>query len=96
MVSRAISTDEGYTWSQPELCFIGGVAVGILPDKGIIVGASGGVHFTYDLGRTWTRVAPAEGYAVPILIDDDTLLVVNQRSWGCFDVYQRIPPGQGE
>ena len=98
-MSRAISTDGGHTWSQPELCFIGGVpTVELLPDGAIAVGHSGGVHLTYDLGRTWSRILPAGGYAVPILLDNHTLLVGNQH-WavkgGSFDVWRRIPAGEG-
>ena len=90
--SRAITTDGGYTWSEPELCTLG-AAFGAqkLPDGGIVVGHQGGIRFTYDLGRTWTRLAPEGGYAVPILIDQDTLLVGNEQDWGDFSVYRREP-----
>ena len=93
--SRAISTDGGYTWSRPELCTLGAAfGAQILPDGGIALGHQGGIRFTYDLGRTWTRLAPSGGYADPILIDDDTLLVGNQQDWGSFSVWRRIPAGK--
>ena len=95
-MSRALSTDGGYTWTQPELCFTHSVpAVEILPDGGIAVGASGGLHLTYDLGRTWTREIPVSGYAIPILLDNDTLLVGNGQSQGSFARYRRIAAGHG-
>ncbi len=103
-MSRAISMDGGRTWSQPELCFDRGVpTVEVLPDGGIVVGASGALHFTYNLGRTWTRVAPAGGYAVPFLLNSNTLLVGNwQQLWGMvgtkggitFDVWRRVSAGE--
>ena len=62
-----------------------------LPDGGIVVGHQGGIRFTYDLGRTWTRLAPAGGYAVPLLIDSETLLIGNEQNWGNFGVYHRAP-----
>jgi len=67
----------------------------MLPDGGIVLGHSTGIRFTYDLGRTWTRATPAGGYAVPILLDNDTLLVGNHQSWGSFGVWRRIPAGPG-
>ena len=95
--SRAISTDGGYTWSEPELCTLGAAfGAEILPDGGIVVGHQGGIRLTYDLGRTWTRLAPGKGYAVPILLDSDSLLVGNEgnnRQWGSFSVWRRIPAG---
>jgi len=99
--SRAVSTDGGYTWSQPELFALGGAfGAAILPDGGIVLGhAAGGIHFTYDLGRTWSRLAPASGYAAPFLLDDDTLLVGdlgNDALWGNFGVWRRIPAGEGD
>ena len=90
--SRAITTDGGYTWSEPELSTMGAAfGAQLLPDGGIVVGHQGGIRFTYDLGRTWTRLAPAGGYAVPILIDKNTLLVGNEQNWGHFSVYRREP-----
>ena len=89
--SRTISTDGGYTWSQPELITLG-AAFGAqkLPDGGMVLGHQGGIRFTYDLGRTWTRLAPAGGYGTPILMNDNTLLVGNAQSWGEFAVWRRI------
>ena len=96
-MSRAISTDAGHTWSPPEVCFNNSVPhAQILPDGGIAVGASGGVHFTYDLGRTWTRILPLAAYARPLLIDNDTLLVGSAETPGTLECYRRIPAGQGE
>jgi photosystem II stability/assembly factor-like uncharacterized protein len=93
-MSRAISTDAGRTWSPPELCFNHSVPhVQVLPDGGIAVGASGGVHFTYDLGCTWTRILPVDAYAVPILIDDDTLMVGSVETPGTSECYRRVPAG---
>ena len=94
-MSRSVSTDGGNTWSSPELCFIGGVPVVVaLPDGGIAVGASGGLHFTYDLGRTWTRVSPEGGYVNPILLDENTMLVGNGQNWGSFARWRRTPAGR--
>ena len=92
-MSRSVSTDRGYTWTKPELCFIASVPqVVILPDGGIAVGGSwGGVHLTYDLGRTWSRVLPGGHYAKPMLVNNDTLLIGNGQNWGTFDVWRRIP-----
>ena len=90
--SRTISTDGGYTWSQPELITLGAAfGAEALPDGGIVLGHQGGIRFTYDLGRTWTRLAPAGGYGTPILMNDNTLLVGNAQSWGDFAVWRRIP-----
>jgi len=90
-LSRAMSTDGGYTWTQPELCFTHSVpAVQILPDGGIVVGASGGLHFTYDLGRTWTREISSSGYPMLFLLDNDTLLVGNGQSQGSIVRYRRV------
>ena len=51
----------------------------------------GSIHFTYDLGRTWTRLAPAGGYADPFLVDANTLWVGNQQAWGEFGCWRRVP-----
>ena len=90
-MSRAISTDGGYTWSPPELCFNRSV-----PAAGIAPGASGGLHFIYDLGRTWTQEVSIGGYANPILLDNDTLLVANGQNWNSFRfrVRRRISAGK--
>ncbi len=94
-MSRAVTPDGGYTWSRPELCFIGGVPeVAVLPDGGIALGASGGLHFTYDLGRNWTRIAPQGGYVRPMLLNKDTLVIGNQQRWGGFSVWRRTPAGK--
>jgi len=93
--SRTVSTDGGYTWSEPELTTLGGAfGAEILPDGGIVLGHSGGIHFTYDLGRTWTRLAPCAGYGCPILVDDNTLMVGNQQTWGEFGTWFRVPAGK--
>ena len=63
--SRAITTDGGYAWSEPELCMP-------LP-----------------------RSAPADPYAVPLLIDSETLLIGNELNWGNFGVYHRAPTEGG-
>lgn len=89
-MSRAVTTDGGYTWSAPELSFIGGVPqVVVLPDGGIAVGASGGLHWSYDLGRTWARISPPGGYVHPILLDDNTMIIGNGQRWGGFSVWSR-------
>ena len=97
-MSRVVSTDAGRTWSRPELCFIHSVPkTVVLPDGGIVLGHSGGFRFSYDLGHTWTRVVPFGGYVVPMLMDDDTLLLGSWQGWGRFAVYRRVPAaGPGE
>ena len=91
-ISRSVTTDGGYTWSKPALCFVGGAPeAAVLPDGGLAVGASGGLHITYDLGRTWTQARPPRGYVCPILLDQDTVVVGNGNDWGRFDVLRRIP-----
>ena len=59
----------------------------------------------YDKAHRWTAynemditafsdqlwVALPGDYAFPILIDNDALLATNQRSWGSFGVWRRIP-----
>ena len=93
-LSRAISTDGGYTWTRPELSFTHSVPdCELLPDGGIVLGVSGGLHFTYDLGRTWTRVIPFSGYASPTLVDENTLWVANSQAAGSYQEYRRVPGG---
>ena len=93
--SRTISTDGGYTWSPPELCTLGAAfGAAILPDGGIALGHQGGIRFTYDLGRTWTRLTSSGGYADPSLMDNDTLLVGNHQGWDSFAVWRRIAAGK--
>ena len=60
MISRAISTDRGYTWTSPEICFPGSQSAAVvLPDGGIVSivrthsRQASGVYFSYDLGNTW-------------------------------------------
>jgi len=90
-MSRSVTTDGGRTWSAPELCFIGGVPqLVVWPDGGIALGASGGLHVTYDLGRTWTRVGPSGGYVHPMLLDEDTMIIGNGQRWGSFGVWRRV------
>ena len=97
-MSRAVSTDGGHAWSDPELCTIGGAfGVDVLPDGGIVVGHSAGFHFTYDMGRTWSRLAAVPGYVDPILVDEDTILVGNMHGafeGNNFGVWRRIRSGR--
>ncbi len=86
-MSRAITTDGGYTWSAPEVCFPGGEPKSaVLPGGGIAVRAKYSLRFTYDLGQTWTRVTDASGHPV-IVIDNNHFLSGVGGSW------QRIPAG---
>ena len=89
-MSRAISTNVGHTWSPPELCFTNSEPeVAILPDGGLAVQHSHGMRFTYDLGRTWTRTIPCDGYPKrTVLLDDNTLLS------GSGPLWKRIPAGK--
>ena len=89
-ISRAISTDAGYTWSPPESCFAGGEPqVTVLPTGGIAMRSKWALSFTYDLGRTWTRAASARHYPHwTIVLDNDHLLSGEGPSW------QRIPAGK--
>jgi len=88
-ISRAISTDGGYNWSPPEVCFPGGEPQSaVLPGGGIAVRSKYSLRFTYDLGQTWTRVAAASGFQNwTIVFDNDHLLS------GVGGAWQRIPAG---
>ena len=94
-MSRSVTTDGGYTWSAPELCFIGGVPKLVkLADGGIALGSSGGLRFTYDLGRTWSRVRQAGSYVSPLSLDEDTILMGDGQRWGSFSVWRRTAAGE--
>ena len=62
----------------------------VAADGGIALGHSGGTRLTYDLGRTWTRIIPCGGYAVPVMLDDDTIAIGNGQNWGGFNILRRI------
>lgn len=62
--SRAVSTDRGYSWSEPEPCAVSGVAGTLMLPDGALA-ASGqqtynwGLTISYDYGKTWNYALPA-------------------------------------
>ncbi|MAE66878.1 MAG: hypothetical protein CMJ18_21685 [Phycisphaeraceae bacterium] len=89
-ISRAITTDGGYTWSRPERCVAGGAPrVALLPDRGLVMGHQGAVRITYDVGRTWTITLSAPGRAIPVVVDDRHLLIGDRDRPGHFEAWRR-------
>jgi len=94
--SVAFSSDQGRSWTRPELMFPDtGFDLALLPDGGLAYGLAGfrKVVFSYDGGHTWSREidTPTDKYTRLELLADDELLVY--AGWGGHRgfLFRRIP-----
>lgn len=93
---RAVSTDQGYTWSAPEICFPGSQMAGlVLPDGGmaVVVRTHGrqscGIYFSYDQGNTWDyALAGPYNTSRAGLLDEDHFWVYAGNE---VVIYRRVP-----
>ena len=97
--SFCFSTDQGRTWTKPELGYVGNVPdMALLPDGGLVVAAAAipRIVFSYDGGHTWSQEVPAverigaSSYAGVELLDDNHLFVYGRWRGRDARVYRRV------
>ena len=83
-MSRCVSTDQGRTWSPPEVRLVleGQQRLCLLPDGGIAMAPRGNpcLHVSYDEGLTWNYALSGGGNTMGLFLHGkDNLVVFSSR-----------------